>query len=181
MPPKSTALRALEPETRVDKYKRNNINKRFTFEVTTDDGKTERAMVKRVRAKPVLGMIVNENLARGLGIDSTRVRAITFGLGAGLACAAGALMRSVNCPLSQCLSLCLSSAFLRVATSARIFSSSISSSASFLTPFCNGLRPPSQGSLLLHLALRLLLLLRLLRERGGCCSPLSLPHRKGTC
>lgn len=37
-------------------------------------------------------VIVNENLARGLGIDSTRVRAITFGLGAGLACAAGALI-----------------------------------------------------------------------------------------
>ncbi|MEL6266800.1 MAG: branched-chain amino acid ABC transporter permease [Pseudomonadota bacterium] len=37
-------------------------------------------------------VIMNETLARGLGIDSTRVRAITFGLGAGLACAAGALI-----------------------------------------------------------------------------------------
>jgi branched-chain amino acid transport system permease protein len=37
-------------------------------------------------------VIMNEQLARGLGIDSGRVRAITFGLGAGLACAAGALI-----------------------------------------------------------------------------------------
>ncbi|MEM1384918.1 MAG: branched-chain amino acid ABC transporter permease [Pseudomonadota bacterium] len=37
-------------------------------------------------------VIMNETLARGLGIDSTRVRAITFGLGAGLACGAGALI-----------------------------------------------------------------------------------------
>lgn len=37
-------------------------------------------------------VIMNEPLARGLGIDSDRVRAITFGLGAGLACAAGALI-----------------------------------------------------------------------------------------
>lgn len=37
-------------------------------------------------------VIFNERLARGLGIDSTRVRALTFGLGAALACAAGALI-----------------------------------------------------------------------------------------
>jgi branched-chain amino acid transport system permease protein len=37
-------------------------------------------------------VIMNEQLARGLGIDSGRVRAITFSLGAGLACAAGALI-----------------------------------------------------------------------------------------
>jgi len=37
-------------------------------------------------------VIMNENLARGLGIDSIRVRAMTFGLGAALACAAGALI-----------------------------------------------------------------------------------------
>ncbi|WP_110651061.1 branched-chain amino acid ABC transporter permease [Salinicola peritrichatus] len=37
-------------------------------------------------------VIVNEDLARGLGIDSTKVRSLTFGLGAGLACAAGALI-----------------------------------------------------------------------------------------
>lgn len=37
-------------------------------------------------------VIMNEPLARGLGIDSVRVRAITFGLGAGLACGAGALI-----------------------------------------------------------------------------------------
>lgn len=37
-------------------------------------------------------VIMNERLAQGLGIDSTKVRAITFGLGAGLACAAGALI-----------------------------------------------------------------------------------------
>lgn len=37
-------------------------------------------------------VIMNEGLARGLGIDSNRVRAITFGLGAGLACGAGALV-----------------------------------------------------------------------------------------
>lgn len=37
-------------------------------------------------------VIMNERLARGLGIDSTRVRALTFGLGAALACAAGALI-----------------------------------------------------------------------------------------
>ncbi|WP_415639306.1 branched-chain amino acid ABC transporter permease, partial [Paracoccus nototheniae] len=37
-------------------------------------------------------VIMNENLARGLGIDSTRVRGLTFGLGAALACAAGALI-----------------------------------------------------------------------------------------
>ena len=37
-------------------------------------------------------VIMNETLALGLGIDSTRVRALTFGLGAGLACAAGALI-----------------------------------------------------------------------------------------
>lgn len=37
-------------------------------------------------------VIMNEPLARGLGIDSQRVRAVTFGLGAGLACAAGALI-----------------------------------------------------------------------------------------
>jgi branched-chain amino acid transport system permease protein len=37
-------------------------------------------------------VIMNEPLARGLGIDSTRVRATTFGLGTGLACAAGALI-----------------------------------------------------------------------------------------
>jgi len=37
-------------------------------------------------------VIMNETLARGLGIDSARVRAATFGLGAGLTCAAGALI-----------------------------------------------------------------------------------------
>ncbi|MGF1526838.1 MAG: branched-chain amino acid ABC transporter permease [Candidatus Competibacterales bacterium] len=37
-------------------------------------------------------VIMNETLARGLGIDSTRVRAITFSLGAALACGAGALI-----------------------------------------------------------------------------------------
>ena len=37
-------------------------------------------------------VIMNEHLARGLGIDSARVRSLTFGLGAGLACAAGALI-----------------------------------------------------------------------------------------
>lgn len=37
-------------------------------------------------------VIMNENLARGLGIDSTRVRALTFGLGTALACAAGAII-----------------------------------------------------------------------------------------
>ncbi len=37
-------------------------------------------------------VIMNESLARGLGIDSMRVRSLTFGLGAGLACAAGALI-----------------------------------------------------------------------------------------
>ncbi len=37
-------------------------------------------------------VIMNETLARGLGIDSQKVRALTFGLGAGLACAAGALI-----------------------------------------------------------------------------------------
>ncbi|MEM0906521.1 MAG: branched-chain amino acid ABC transporter permease [Pseudomonadota bacterium] len=37
-------------------------------------------------------VIMNETLARGLGIDSGRVRTLTFGLGAGLACAAGALI-----------------------------------------------------------------------------------------
>ena len=37
-------------------------------------------------------VIMNETLALGLGIDSERVRAVTFGLGAGLACAAGALI-----------------------------------------------------------------------------------------
>jgi branched-chain amino acid transport system permease protein len=37
-------------------------------------------------------VIMNETLAQGLGIDSARVRALTFGLGAGLACAAGALI-----------------------------------------------------------------------------------------
>ena len=37
-------------------------------------------------------VIMNEDLARGLGIDSVRVRAMTFGLGAALACAAGALI-----------------------------------------------------------------------------------------
>jgi branched-chain amino acid transport system permease protein len=37
-------------------------------------------------------VIMNEGLARGLGIDSTRVRAVTFGLGAGLSCGAGALI-----------------------------------------------------------------------------------------
>ena len=35
---------------------------------------------------------MNENLARGLGIDSTRVRLATFGLGAALAAMAGALI-----------------------------------------------------------------------------------------
>ena len=37
-------------------------------------------------------VIMNETLARGLGINSGRVRTITFALGAGLACAAGALI-----------------------------------------------------------------------------------------
>lgn len=37
-------------------------------------------------------VIMNENLARGLGIDSTRVRLVTFGLGAALASMAGALI-----------------------------------------------------------------------------------------
>jgi branched-chain amino acid transport system permease protein len=37
-------------------------------------------------------VIMNETLARGLGIDSGRVRAVTFALGAGLACGAGALI-----------------------------------------------------------------------------------------
>ncbi|MEM8852586.1 MAG: branched-chain amino acid ABC transporter permease [Pseudomonadota bacterium] len=37
-------------------------------------------------------VIMNETLARGLGINSGRVRMLTFALGAGLACAAGALI-----------------------------------------------------------------------------------------
>ena len=37
-------------------------------------------------------VIMNEDLARGLGIDSTKVRLATFGLGAGLASMAGALI-----------------------------------------------------------------------------------------
>src|SRR6266852_2933554 len=37
-------------------------------------------------------VIMNENLAQGLGIDSTRVRLITFGIGCGLAAVAGALI-----------------------------------------------------------------------------------------
>lgn len=37
-------------------------------------------------------VIMNENLASGLGIDSRRVRAVTFGLGTGLVAAAGALI-----------------------------------------------------------------------------------------
>jgi len=37
-------------------------------------------------------VIMNEDLARGLGIDSTRVRLTTFGLGAALASLAGALI-----------------------------------------------------------------------------------------
>lgn len=37
-------------------------------------------------------VIMNEGLARALGIDSARVRSLTFGLGAGLACGAGALI-----------------------------------------------------------------------------------------
>jgi branched-subunit amino acid ABC-type transport system permease component len=37
-------------------------------------------------------VIMNENLAQGLGIDSTRVRLITFGMGCGLAAIAGALI-----------------------------------------------------------------------------------------
>jgi len=35
---------------------------------------------------------MNEELARGLGIDSTRVRLLTFGLGTGLASMAGAMI-----------------------------------------------------------------------------------------
>jgi branched-chain amino acid transport system permease protein len=37
-------------------------------------------------------VIMNETLAQGLGIDSTRVRLITFGIGCGLAAIAGALV-----------------------------------------------------------------------------------------
>jgi branched-chain amino acid transport system permease protein len=37
-------------------------------------------------------VIMNENLALGLGIDRTRVRLITFGIGCGLAAVAGALI-----------------------------------------------------------------------------------------
>ena len=37
-------------------------------------------------------VIMNEDLARGLGIDSTRVRLVTFGLGAALASLAGSLI-----------------------------------------------------------------------------------------
>ena len=37
-------------------------------------------------------VIMNEKLAQGLGIDSTRVRLITFGIGCGLAATAGALI-----------------------------------------------------------------------------------------
>ena len=37
-------------------------------------------------------VIMNEDLARGLGIDSTKVRLLTFGLGAALASMAGALI-----------------------------------------------------------------------------------------
>lgn len=37
-------------------------------------------------------VIMNEDLARGLGIDSTKIRLITFSLGAGLASMAGALI-----------------------------------------------------------------------------------------
>ncbi|WP_040490130.1 branched-chain amino acid ABC transporter permease [Fulvimarina pelagi] len=37
-------------------------------------------------------VIMNEDLARGLGIDSVKVRVSTFGLGAALACGAGALI-----------------------------------------------------------------------------------------
>lgn len=37
-------------------------------------------------------VIMNESLARGLGIDSQKVRGVTFGLGAALACVAGALI-----------------------------------------------------------------------------------------
>jgi branched-chain amino acid transport system permease protein len=41
-------------------------------------------------------VIMNEDLARGLGIDSTRVRFVTFSLGAGLACLAGALITPLS-------------------------------------------------------------------------------------
>jgi branched-chain amino acid transport system permease protein len=37
-------------------------------------------------------VIMNETLAQGLGIDSTRIRLITFGIGSGLAATAGALV-----------------------------------------------------------------------------------------
>lgn len=41
-------------------------------------------------------VIMNEQLARGLGINSGRVRFITFSLGAGLACLAGALITPLS-------------------------------------------------------------------------------------
>jgi branched-chain amino acid transport system permease protein len=41
-------------------------------------------------------VIMNENLARGLGINSSRVRFITFSLGAGLASLAGALITPLS-------------------------------------------------------------------------------------
>jgi branched-chain amino acid transport system permease protein len=41
-------------------------------------------------------VIMNEELAQGLGIDSTKVRLLTFGIGAGLAAIAGALVTPLS-------------------------------------------------------------------------------------
>jgi branched-chain amino acid transport system permease protein len=41
-------------------------------------------------------VIMNEPLARGLGINSSRVRLITFSFGAGLACLAGAFITPLS-------------------------------------------------------------------------------------
>jgi branched-chain amino acid transport system permease protein len=41
-------------------------------------------------------VIMNEDLARGLGIDSGLVRFVTFSLGSGLACLAGALITPLS-------------------------------------------------------------------------------------
>jgi branched-chain amino acid transport system permease protein len=41
-------------------------------------------------------VIMNENLARGLGINAERIRFVTFGLGAGLGALAGALITPLS-------------------------------------------------------------------------------------
>lgn len=105
-------------------------------------------------------VIMNEPLARGLGINSSYVRLITFAFGAGLACLGGALitpLASVNPNMGLPW---LVSAFMLVLVSGNSFSALVLAcivlggaqtiASTYINPVVGGLTLPVLGALLLR-------------------------------